>query len=276
MVEGARLESVCVSNGTESSNLFLSANQNIELWARYFDCLTNLNPCLIIISNMIKISTRSSQGFTIVELLVVIVVVGILAAITTVSYNGVVVSARNMARIQTASSLITNLRIYEATNGADKLYSLILPEDQCIGSDFDDVDPTEAVSCRYSETDGGLKSTTKINTALYDELNTLTSYKVKYKPVTQSNFLGMKYVISSAPFVHREVFNTVQMDSGPKVNNFTIMSYRLEGENQDCKVPVHRLESFVDGNYMYSSGHRNSRNTGGATECWVWLDFIQS
>lgn len=225
---------------------------------------------------MKKHNTQNRRGFTIVELLIVIVIIGILAAITTVSYNGIAKSARNLSRVQTASALISNLKIYESANGADKIESLLISDAQCIGGDFEDVDPTAGVSCRYSETTAGLKTSVPVNSALHDELNTLTRYKVKYPPVTQSNFLGMKYVISSAPFIHREVLRTSQMDGGPKMNNFTIMSYRLEGENQDCKLPVHRSQSIDDTNQMLTSGHKNSLSVGGATECWIWLNFIQS
>lgn len=45
------------------------------------------------------------QGFTIVELLVVIVVIGILAAITVVSYTGITTKANTAANQQNASSV---------------------------------------------------------------------------------------------------------------------------------------------------------------------------
>ena len=48
---------------------------------------------------------KQTPGFTIVELLIVIVVIGILAAITTVAYNGV----RDRARISAASSRLTQV-----------------------------------------------------------------------------------------------------------------------------------------------------------------------
>lgn len=62
-------------------------------------------------------SQARERGFTIVELLIVIVVIGILAAITIVAYNGVQDRAHNTARNQEAHQLANLLQTYKATNG---------------------------------------------------------------------------------------------------------------------------------------------------------------
>jgi len=51
------------------------------------------------------VKSLKKQGFTIVELLVVIVVIGILAAITVVSYTGITTKANTAANQQNASSV---------------------------------------------------------------------------------------------------------------------------------------------------------------------------
>jgi uncharacterized protein (TIGR02145 family)/prepilin-type N-terminal cleavage/methylation domain-containing protein len=62
--------------------------------------------------------SKTSLGFTIVELIVVIVVIGILAAITIVSYTGVT-SRANIAVMQSDLSNSANqLKIYQATYGS--------------------------------------------------------------------------------------------------------------------------------------------------------------
>ena len=57
------------------------------------------------------------QGFTIVELLVVIVVVGILASISTVAYSGVQARARDSQRHQDIQTIVKALDAYYLDNG---------------------------------------------------------------------------------------------------------------------------------------------------------------
>ena len=53
-----------------------------------------------------KVKSLKKQGFTIVELLVVIVVIGILATITVVSYTGITTKANTATNKQNASSVL--------------------------------------------------------------------------------------------------------------------------------------------------------------------------
>lgn len=66
-------------------------------------------------------------GFTIVELLIVIVIIGILAAITSVVYNGVIQRADNAKTVALVSQWEKSIRVYQ-------LVSRKLPNDwTCLG-----------------------------------------------------------------------------------------------------------------------------------------------
>ena len=60
---------------------------------------------------------KTKSGFTIVELLIVIVVIGILAAITIVAYNGIQQRARNNQTTQALVSWTKAINLYKADKG---------------------------------------------------------------------------------------------------------------------------------------------------------------
>lgn len=58
------------------------------------------------------------RGFTIVELLIVIVVIAVLAAIMVVAYNGIQTRARNSRQLNVAEMYLKTLKTYAIDNGA--------------------------------------------------------------------------------------------------------------------------------------------------------------
>ena len=63
------------------------------------------------------IKQSKSRGFTIVELLIVIVIIAILAAITIVAYNGITARAHASAAQQAAQNVSNKAEAYNAENG---------------------------------------------------------------------------------------------------------------------------------------------------------------
>ena len=64
------------------------------------------------------ISSSKRDGFTIVELLIVIVVIAILAAITIVSYNGITARANTTSAQAAATSALKKAEAYNAEQGS--------------------------------------------------------------------------------------------------------------------------------------------------------------
>lgn len=72
------------------------------------------------------------KGFTIVELLIVIVVIGILAAITIVAYNGIQTKARNQQMVAAASQAYKAISAYVVDNGSYPSSTSV----SCVGSGY--------------------------------------------------------------------------------------------------------------------------------------------
>lgn len=60
---------------------------------------------------------KTKSGFTIVELLIVIVVIAILAAISIVAYNGIQGRSRDTARVNAANQIKKALELYKIDEG---------------------------------------------------------------------------------------------------------------------------------------------------------------
>jgi prepilin-type N-terminal cleavage/methylation domain-containing protein len=86
--------------------------------------------------NTVRSDNHNNHGFTIVELLIVIVVIGILAAITIVAYNGISVRAANTSRMAELRQWEKLLRLYYAQNGSYPVPSAGFVGNYCLGTGF--------------------------------------------------------------------------------------------------------------------------------------------
>ena len=71
---------------------------------------------------------KSTSGFTIVELLIVVVVIGILAAIVIVAYNGITNQAKNAKTISAVNAWAKAIQLYRVEKGS------FPPSNSCLGS----------------------------------------------------------------------------------------------------------------------------------------------
>lgn len=94
----------------------------------------------------VKLNSRPT-GFTIVELLIVIVVIAILASITIVAYNGIQQRAKSAAYVSALQSWEKILRIQNVTNGDWFNTSGYLI---CLGTNFSAADGFAANQCLRS------------------------------------------------------------------------------------------------------------------------------
>lgn len=65
---------------------------------------------------------QKKKGFTIVELLIVVVVIAILAAITIVAYNGIQARARTSAGLTLAGHIAKKAEVFNSVNGSYQTY----------------------------------------------------------------------------------------------------------------------------------------------------------
>jgi len=95
-----------------------------------------------------------SGGFTIVELLIVIVVIGILAAIVIVAFNGVQQRAGNSSRLTELRGWEKHYKAYAAQEGKyPELPAAQMGQNFCIGTGFPDQNGDGLGDCRDLGTD---------------------------------------------------------------------------------------------------------------------------
>lgn len=195
-------------------------------------------------------SGRKQTGFTIVELLIVIVVIAILAAISIVAYNGIQTRAENSKTTTAVSSYINALKQYKILNGDYPAVGAM-----CLGEDYDAFSGGTVPQCRQKSSPIGQVG----NATGRDELKALMGGKLPMpskKPIITAGdeFVGIYFYGSG--------YN-LTLDG----NKSIAVIYTYEGDS--CPVgPSYRSTGYPN---MLSSNLGPYAITGPGVRCMILL-----
>lgn len=180
---------------------------------------------------------KRAYGFTIVELLIVIVVIAILASISIVTYTGIQQRSKNAAIVNAASQSLKSIQAYIAMNGS---YPLTAPDGQIQTCTIND-------GCRSS---GNIGVSSVYSTAM-SEVGSLPTTV----PAVDSNFKGIIYRYNT--------LRTVNGQSQP-----AILIYWLQGSGQSCGLPG-VLAGVGDATVFATNPYSASNST--RTTCYITI-----
>lgn len=225
---------------------------------------------------------RSSFGFTIVELLVVIVVIGILAAITIVSYTGITNRAV-IASIQSdLNNASTQLKLDQVTNG-------IYPATLALANGGMGVRSSPGTTYQYGTTGGGQQTfcTTATNGGQSYNINqdgiiTLGGKNLFQKSATFSLYnTGTDNANPAATYITDAVsgdYQTFVNTNGGNRYWYPWMSEsRVQGQTYTISLEINTTNASWQGYWYPSENYINLvfPNTGGLWQRWSWT-YIQT
>jgi prepilin-type N-terminal cleavage/methylation domain-containing protein len=183
---------------------------------------------------------KQQSGFTIVELLIVIVVIAILAAISIVAYNGIQERANSNAIVSRAQAYIKGLKIWQADTG--------LPTSSCIA-------PSSYSSCDIGYWGSPIPNILAFNTQLATYSGVQSPQLGKYTVV---NGAGTTDSPAGLMGYHDNWYNTGR----------AVLMYTL-GPNSDCI-----LSPLVDSNHtsLAPVGQKYTIRTSTFTRCEVAIN----
>ena len=202
---------------------------------------------------------QKNSGFTIVELLIVIVVIAILAAITIVAYNGIQQRARNA---QTASTVQAYKKALIQYAVEQQTYP-VTGGNACLGDDYPETGSytvTNGRICFRSNSTAGLNNSS-FNTAIKPYLSNKT-------PTPNNIIFGN----GSNPWSLRgAIFMGATALTINGIANPWVLAYSIEGQNQCPVGPVLDLTGYPNISSASPSTGYSVLISGGTVgvECWL-------
>jgi len=209
---------------------------------------------------------QKQKGFTIVELLIVIVVIGILAAIVIMTYNGIQQRSRNTARVATMSTMVDSFKLAQIRTNLSALSTAIADSGDwnraCLTTGYADVNGDGKGDCMIWNGSPYVSESPAL-LALFKE-NVSLPRPGSYPPFTiksgsdQDQKLGPSMLIAD-------------VDGVPVV----MVEYFLEGLNQNCGLKPVAYPRYGSGYTRTKNASESldySANRTNSTECVVMLE----
>jgi prepilin-type N-terminal cleavage/methylation domain-containing protein len=195
-------------------------------------------------------NTNIQRGFTIVELLIVIVIIAILAAITIVAYNGIQDRAQNTQRIAAAKDYQKIILSYMTQYGTYPK-TLAITETYCLGDGYPDWDANGAEDCFASNNIKNVNAA--VNTELKKVATSLPNFNKSPVADGAVQRLGIGY-------------RGINIDGQA---GRAALFYYLKGANVPCGL--NNLLSLISGNDYTATSAAYTSSSATATTCVVEL-----
>ena len=178
-------------------------------------------------------ASKKQTGFTIVELLIVIVVIGILAAITIVAFNGIQQRAANTKTTSAAAAWIKGIRLYYNDKGE---YPSV--NRACLGTGYPmGFSGTGSTQCRTSGTD--VENAT-LNAELAPYMgNSVPSPDMTPIGTSSDWFRGILYYPETTPATGKLLAVTLRgISVCPQISGSTLYSTVTYGSDLSCRYKI--------------------------------------
>ena len=201
---------------------------------------------------------NKQSGFTIVELLIVIVVIAILAAISIFAYNGIQQRANNTKRVAAAKDWQKIIIAYTSANGSYPVSSI--NNHTCLGTgNPTDLDQNPDEDCNGT---GNVKHPLSSINSAYATIGTLPKFPAE-KLITSS-------AIGTTAGISLRSVESLDPGTANEKLMYPFLYYWLAGTNQDCVLRP--IAVNISSGYTISSSAINTvANEGGITRCMIAL-----